>query len=252
MTTTPTLDPEFASAIRDELVAIGTKKSRLQRHQRRTRALGIGIAAVAVAAATTGAAVATNYGGLTTVTPAGTPVTVTHTGTATIGLGPAVTGANSVIVDLSCVSGTGKVSVPLTPGVMQNINTGKVIAPTGPETTEFNCGSLTRGVRVTDGYLAPGSTSITITVDPDTTWKATAQYGTATTSDWGINANGQTYGAVNKKNGMPDLEPVQATNGAVGYAFTKEMLPPHQDGDSVNVYESDGTTVIGQFVFGDN
>jgi hypothetical protein len=241
MSTTPTLDPEFARAIRDELVAIGTKKSRLQRHQRRTRALAIGVAVVAVAGATTGAAVATNLGGLTTTTAAGTPVS------------PAVSGANTVIVDVSCVSGTGKVSLPTNPGVVQDIRTGKII-PNGyksPATAEFDCGTLTRTVHVTDGYLPAGSTSITITADPGTTWKATVQYGTATTTDWGVNANGQTYGAINNKNGMPDLQSVQATNGAIGYAFTKQMLENHKDGDTINVYESDGTTVIGKFHFGD-
>jgi hypothetical protein len=256
MITAPTLKPDFARAVRAELVATGTKESSMQRHQRRTRALAIGIAAIVVAGATTGAAVAASYSGLTTVTPSATPVTVTHTGTATIDLGPAVKGANSVIVDLSCISGTGKVSVPLTPDVAQNTKTGKVTTSTDSESTEFNCGTLTRGVRVNDGFLAPGSTSITITVDPGTTWKATAQYGTATTTDWSVNANGQTYGADNKKNGEPDLQPAYATNGAIGYIYTNEILfradgVPHQDGDTINVYESDGTTVIGKFYFGD-
>ncbi|MFF1875826.1 hypothetical protein, partial [Kitasatospora herbaricolor] len=116
----PDLDPGFVAAVRAELVAIGTKKSRLQRHQRRTRLTVAGIIAVA-AAATTGAAIVVNsFPGSTTVAPISRVVAVTRTGTATINLGPAANGANTVIIDVTCISDTGNISVPSTNGFSQD------------------------------------------------------------------------------------------------------------------------------------
>src|SRR4051794_23624569 len=108
----PDLDPGFAAAVRAELTAIGTKKSRLQSHQRRTRLAVAGIIAVAVAATTGAAVVVNSFPGTTTVAPVGKAVAVTHTGTATIDLGPATNGANTVILDVTCISATGSISVP--------------------------------------------------------------------------------------------------------------------------------------------
>lgn len=243
------MNPEVARAVRAELVLIGTRNSGLQRHQRTRRTLTLSIAALAIAAATTGAAIVVNgLPGETTVAPVGNTVTVSYTGTATIDLGPAVAGANSVILDLTCVSTTGKLSVPLTSGVVQDSS--GTTSPGGDETAGFDCATVARTVHITDGLLSPGGTSITVTADPGTTWKAVAQYGTATTTDWGVNANGQTYGTANKKNGMPDLQSAQATNGAIGYIYTSEVLAFPGSG-YLNVYESDGTTVIGKFPIGD-
>jgi hypothetical protein len=242
------MNPDVARAVRAELVSIGTRGSGLQKHQRRSRALAFSIVAVAIAGATTGAAIVANLPGTTTVDPLGGAVTAMHSGTATIDLGPAAGGSNSVILDLSCISVTGKISVPLTPGVAQDSS--GATTPGGAETVEFDCGAGSRTVHIDDGLLNPGGTSITITADPGTTWTAVAQYGTATTTDWGVNANGQTYGADNKKNGMPDLQSAQATNGAVGYIFTEELYA-FQGSGYLNVYESDGVTVLGKFPIGD-
>ena len=245
---TTDLDSDFAGAVRAELSAIGTSGSRLQRHRRRTHLLGAGILAIAVAGATTGAAiVVSNIPGTTTVTPSGHVVTVTGTGTAKIDLGAPGEGSNSVILDLTCVSDTGTMSVPLTPGVVQDAS-GKT-SPGGAEGAEWDCAKVRRTTHIDDGYLAPGSNSITITASPGTVWKAAARYGSATTSDWGVNANGQTYGTPNKKNGEPDLEAAQATNGNIGYISVKELQALVGSG-YINVYESDGTTVIGKFPVG--
>ena len=247
---TTDLDPDFSVAIRNELSAIGTKGSRLQRHQRNARILITSLAAVAVLAVTTGAAVAVNnLPGATTVTAVGSGVTVTNTGTAQIDLGPNTRKANSVILSVTCVSGTGKLSIPITPSAVQQLSTGKVTS-TDTESTSWSCGTVSRTVHIHDGYLAPDATSITVTADPGTTWKAVASYGKSVTNPWNINANGQTYGAVNKEFGQPDLQGAQATNGKIGYIFTNQMFSVRGVG-CINVYESDGTTVIGQFPFGD-
>jgi hypothetical protein len=240
------LDPGFAAAVRAELVAIGTKRSRLQRHQRRSRLAVAGIIAVAATATTGAAIVATSFPGSTTVAPIGNAVTVTRTGTATIDLGPAGTGANSVIIDVTCTGRTGTISVPSTNGFSQDAS-GKTTPLVGM--TSWDCAKRSTTVHIKDGFLAPGSTSITITADPGTTWRAIAQYGGSSTSDWAVNAHGQTYGAPNAKNGFPDLQGAQATNGKLGFIYTKEFGAFTGTG-CISVYKSDGTTVIGEFGIG--
>jgi len=248
MTAGQPIDRDFATSIRAELGAIGTKKSRLQRRQRRTRIALVGGVAVGVALATTGAAIVVNtFPGTTTVTPAGNPVDSTHSGTATVELGAAPAGVNSIILDITCVSDGGKISVPLTPGTVQDA-TGTIV-DSMPETTEWDCATRSTTVHIKDAYLAPDATSITITADPGTKWRGIARYGSASTSPWGINAKGQTYGAPNKKYGIPDLQGALATNGKLGFIDTKEFNAFHGTG-FINVYESDGTTVIGEFAIG--
>jgi hypothetical protein len=249
MNTTSNSDSDFSGAVRAELVAIGTKKSWLQRRQRHGRVAAGVVIMIAVAGATTGAViVVNNLPGSTSVAPVGSIVTVTHTGTATIDLGPAVKGANSVILDVTCIGDTGTLSVPATPGAVQD-GSGKVV-DSMPEMAGWDCATRSSTVHIDDGYLSPGGTSITVTADPGTTWKAVAQYGSSTTSTWGTNANGKTFGVPNKQNGMPDLEGAKATNGKLGYIYTKELGAFRGTG-YINVYESDGTTVIGKFRIGE-
>lgn len=242
----PNLDAGFAGAVRAELAAIGTKKSRLQRHQRRTRFALAGIVAVAAAATTGAAVVACSFPGSTTVTPIGKAIAVTRTGTATIQLGPAANGANGVVIDVTCISATGNISVPSTNGFSQDA-AGKVTPLVGM--TSWDCAKRSTTVHFKDGYLAPHSTSITVSADPGTTWKAVAEYGGSATSDWGVNARGQTYGAPNAKNGFPDLQGAQATNGKIGFIYVKEFNTFKGNG-CINVYKSDGTTAIGKFGIG--
>lgn len=240
------LNPGFAAAVRAELTAIGTKKSRLQSHQRRTRLALAGIIALAAAATTGAAIVAAGFPGTTTVAPIGEAVGVTRTGTATIDLGPATNGANTVILDVTCISATGNISVPSTGGFSQD-SSGRTATLNG--WSSWDCAKRPTTVHIKDGYLAPGSSSITVTADPGTSWKAIAQYGGSTTTPFGVNANGQTYGAPNAKYGFPDLQGAQATNGKVGFIYVKEFGSFKGNG-CINVYKSDGTTVIGKFAIG--
>jgi hypothetical protein len=79
----------------------------------------------------------------------------------------------------------------------------------------------------------------------------------------GTNARGQTYGTLPDRpdDPMPDLVRVEATNGRSGYCRDKDMKGPcPRDaeantkaclrGYTIPVYESDGTTQIGEFVVG--
>ena len=232
---TPELDPHFARAVRDELSALGTSRSRLQRHQRHTRAVAIGVGVVVAATATTGAAILVNtYPGETTVASLGNTVTITHTGTGQIDLGPAPENADVVSVKLSCTSDAG--------GRVSFLTRPQADTP-GDQWVETPCPNT---LRVPDALLPPdGSTSITITADSDTTWTASAQYATSATTEWGVNANGQTYGVTNH-NGSPDLVAARATNGRYGYMLDSDWMVLDVD-HPINIYKSDGTTVIGQW-----
>jgi len=241
------LEPDFANAVRSELAAIGTKASYLQRQQRRLRLVAIGIGVLAIGLASTGAAiVVTHFPGSTQVTPITEPVDVTRTGTATIDLGPAPSGANTVIIDVTCISSSGKISVPTTDGESQDA-TGHVTPSVG--TADWDCALRPTLVHNSDGYLEPGAHSITVTADPGTTWRASARYASSTVTPFGVNAHGQTFGQANNVNGEPDLEGAQATNGKIGYVFNNQLREFRGCG-YISVYKSDGTTVIGEFSIG--
>jgi hypothetical protein len=79
----------------------------------------------------------------------------------------------------------------------------------------------------------------------------------------GTNARGQTYGTLpdGPSDPIPDLVRTMATNGRTGYCREKDMLGPcPRDaeantkaclrGYAIPVYESDGTTQIGEFIVG--
>lgn len=103
-------------------------------------------------------------------------------------------------------------------------------------------------MRVEDGLLpSPRTTSITITAERGTAWSATAQYATSTATEWGINANGQTFGIPNI-NGVPDLTPARASNGEVEYVYSVELTTTENEG-FISADESDGTTIVGQQPF---
>jgi hypothetical protein len=90
-------------------------------------------------------------------------------------------------------------------------------------------------------------------------WRLTATYAQVSTSDWGVNGNGQTYGVAND-DGTPDLIAAIATNGKTGYVYARDLEQPApttlQTGTppgptrTIPVYTSDGHTEIGQFLIG--
>ena len=246
--TEPEMHPDVARAVREELTAIGTKRSRLQRHQRRVRMLSISIAAVLVAGVSTGAAIVVNaFPGSTTVTPVGGVRSTTHTGTGALELGPVPKGATRVIVTVRCVNPQGSISIKAVPQVK-----------TDPfEVATFYCtggGSVDPQGRVHPWHMkdallpVPGSTSITITADPGTTWTVAGQYATSSMTPWAKNAKGEAYGQCNI-DGCPQLIGARATNGKDGFVLTTQF-ETFQGNGYIPVYESDGTTVIGRFSIG--
>jgi hypothetical protein len=107
--------------------------------------------------------------------------------------------------------------------------------------------------------ITAGQDSTTITATPGARWRLTATYSTVTTSAWGVNASGQTYGAANQ-HGTPDLVAVVATNGSTGYVYATQLTSPaptspghavaenNSPPKTLTVYDSDGKTPIGKFI----
>jgi hypothetical protein len=233
-----TLDSRFAAGMREQLIDTVSGGSQLARSVHRRR-LAVGVVGIAVAAALLTAGTLVVVGGEPgghIVTPFGNPVAESNTGTATVELGERPAGANAVSFSITCTSaGAFEVSYADT---------------YGPSGTSWECGGgsilpVGHTITIAEHPLAAGQTSFVVTTDDDTTWTVEAQYATSVTTPWGINANGQTYGTPNE-NGIPDLTAAQATNGKVGY-YESDAMWDGAEGDTLPVYESDGTTVIGEF-----
>jgi hypothetical protein len=176
------------------------------------------------------------------------PLTTSEMGTVTVDLGPRPDAATAVDTQLICLS-AGRIQWPdgasmvCTPADIE-----------GPEESR------------TSGYqldLAPGQTTFTITAKPEVAWKLVTTYVRTEPTDWATNANGDTYGVAKDDGGEPDLIATYATNGRSGYAYADELdgYQPTSPADAlrwqeehgdesraVTVYESDGETVIGEFV----
>ena len=179
--------------------------------------------------------------GTTEVTPFPESISGNYVGTAEIEIGPVPEGADRVILDITCSEG-GKIEVPT-----------RLRAGSRGGAVFWDCSDPIREnptTHISDGRLPDaGATSITVTADPGTPWSVVARYGSSETSEWGINARGETYGVPNDE-GTPDLTSAQATNGKIGYIRETEMMAFEGEG-YLDVYESDGETVIGKFPIGD-
>jgi hypothetical protein len=201
------VDDVFSDALRAELLT-RVVKAAPTRARKRTRlwagaAVLTGIGALGGVGAT--AAGIFSIPGSTQITPLASPVTETHTGTATVHLGPAPSGSTGIEMQLHCLS----------PGTF--------IYSRGASNTcdQDDVGTPQDWIRYTIP-LTPGEESITITTSPEASWKLTAQYVNTEITDWAVNADGDTYGALNE-NGSPDMVAVMATNGTEGYVYRTEL-----------------------------
>lgn len=179
------------------------------------------------------------------VTSLGAPVAGVYTGTQTIDLGARPEGTTHVVVHLTCLSA------------------GTLYWEDGANMT---CMADDEG---TQAYmplpLKAGQTSTEVkTSEPGVRYEVKANYENRTPTEWAINDNGDTYGMPNDE-GEPDLIKVFATNGKLGYAYSKDLQGPEINTPEealefmesvkgttlmVPVYESDGETVIGEFQAG--
>lgn len=240
----PTMDPVFATALRHHLV-LGAGPPR---HGARRRWGALAGAIVAVGLAGGGVAVASGQWvlpGGDAITTLGAPAVVTTTGSGEIDLGGRPEDATHVRVELRC----------LTEGTFWFAD-GASMTCTAADAA--NPATLSQY----DLPLSAGQTATSITTSsPAARWTATAWYITSEPTPWATNANGQTYGVMNA-DGEPDLIAVEATNGRTGYIYAEELAGPQPSSPeeaatwtppparAIDVFESDGVTVIGEFVIG--
>jgi len=248
---TTELDPVFAVALREMLVATVEDTPRVRRRWRWRLGPGIFAGLTLVAGGVALAAGVFSPPGAPTDTSLGAAVTATRSGSATIDLGPRPAGATDVSLTLTC----------LTPGTFDFPNGSSVSCSAADLSNPTVAPQASEVVP-----LSPGMDTVTIDTSANASWTLRALYVNRATTPWGINASGQTYGVANQ-NGTPDLIAVVIDQGKTqGYVEASE-LNCASGGDvqsiaqalawdkqnrniSIPVYESDGTTIIGTFIIG--
>lgn len=180
------------------------------------------------------------------------PVITSVAGTVTVPLGDRPATANAVVTSIWCLSG-GTLQLP------SPLGGSMTCSPEDATRVDDNATSPGNIVK-----LDPGVESLKFKASPGSLWQVQTVYVRAEQVPWAVNANGDTYGVANE-DGLPDLVRVSATNGRAGYAYKTELNGPEptspadalaqQEANegksrSIPVYESDGDTVIGEFVIG--
>ncbi|WP_120521765.1 peptidase M56 family protein [Arthrobacter celericrescens] len=253
------VDDGFSNALRQELVSSVRKQSPARTRRRARLWLGAGVLA---GTGLLGGIGATASGllaipGGERITPLAAPVTETYAGTATIELGTPPEGTTGIHLELVC----------LTPGRFEFEDGASV-----------ECWQADVDRREKDGGwngqytmdLAPGRHSVTIKTEPTSRWQLSVKYVKQEVTDWATNAKGETYGAENMENGVPDLIAVVATNGKSGYVYRVDLEEANGTAAiktfkspadalawqaargnkdiAIPVYDLDGKTVLGEFV----
>lgn len=243
----------FAQAVRGELVDAASPTTNARNAGSRGRwarrwPWRIGGVALLIAASGTAYALSSVLPGGTEVTDLTAPIGATHTGSAVIDLGPRPHDSTGVEVEFRCLS-VGYVRFP--------DGSGSSCDGEEPKTPD---GQFPTMLRLP---LSPGQDTIRFEAGPEVRWEVQSRYVNERATDWKVNANGQTYGVL-KDNREPDLQAVVATNGLLGYAFTRDLNaaggpPPTDPAEAaarktvsvdIPVYESDGITRIGDFHVG--
>jgi len=252
----PRVDDTFITALRHVLVEQVDASVRTTRRKHRRLWLGVGVFAGAgllggIGAASAGILV---LPGGDAVTPLAAPMVGTYTGPATVDLGPVPKGATNIALELTCLS------------------PGRFVFDDGSSVVCFDSDIGTRSAST--GYsvpIVPGQHTVIVSTDATVTWALEATYVQQTITAWGTNPHGESYGIQNV-HGIPDLIAAEATNGKTGYVrvtdleqadgttASKSFKGPaealvwqkaHQGVTTrVPVYESDGTTVVGEFTIG--
>jgi hypothetical protein len=243
------MDETFAAALRDLLVEqVQGAPSPGRWSARPRRWIAAAGAALVLAAAGGGisyaAGVWTTEPGGNAVSELAPPVTATGIGTQTVDLGTPPAATTAIYIAFTC----------LTAGNFTFADGASV------ECDRVDAARRSPPVTYTMSIMS-GQDSTTITATPGARWRLVATYASVTTTAWGVNASGQTYGIQNQ-HGVPDLVAVIATNHRSGYVYAKQLSPPppktiaqalaqnHAPPRTLTVYESDGKTPIGKFVAG--
>lgn len=267
---TDSMDPVFANGLRELLIRHVDAAPRRRRLAGWRWGIGAAIAVGLLGGGTALAAQLAVLPGADAHSELAAPVSVTRTGTATIELGPRPKGATEVSLSFDPLGvgtyelgrGGAAVTVPAPAPAASGVSDWTIAHPVDDPTTAY----------LQPSQLDPGGRSFTITTsDPSLRWVATLTWVSARTTEWGVNAAGQSYGVQNDS-GSPDLIAVVATNGKDGYAYSKDLdgadgttamksfrtpqdaldwQKEHGGTDTyIPVYESDGKTKIGVFKVG--
>jgi hypothetical protein len=248
------MDPVFTAALREALVTAVKNTPRVRRRWRWRLGTGTFVGLTLVAGGVAVAAGVFSPPGAPINTQLGGVVSATRTGPATIALGPPPAGATSLSLALTC----------LTVGTFYFPNGSSMIC----DASDMNHQPPIDGPASEVVPLNPGVDTVTISTSANASWSLQAAYVNQVTTNWGVNASGETYGVTNQ-HGTPDLIAVVIDQGKTqGYVESSELNcagggnveSPAQalkwDKDSQNrnisipVYESDGTTDIGTFIVG--
>jgi hypothetical protein len=241
----PTVSQKYADALRIALVENAVPSRRPAR-----RRLWMGTAAIAVLALTGTAGVAAAR----LMSPPGTPIDAslseavhgTFTGTGTLDLGPVPKGATNIKISVTCLS----------EGTFTFGDFGSMTCRKG-DVNDQTWGAVPLGL--------DQQRTITLETSPTASWSVSAHYTKTVQTEWGVNEAGQTFGAP-KGDSNPDLIPVTATNGERGYLHLDDYESDNLEGWTMEdaaefieganrldrylpVYASDGSTVIGEFLF---
>ncbi|WP_323959357.1 peptidase M56 family protein [Arthrobacter sp. JZ12] len=250
---TDPMDQVFSEALRAHLVRQVTEEGTTAARRRRRRLwLGVGAFAGAGVLGGVGAAAAGFFTlpGSDVITELSGPVDGVYTGSASIDLGPAPEGSTHISVKVTCLS----------PGTLFLDEAGTITC------SPSDIGSPSSVSEADALPISTGNNSVDIrTQEADMRWRAEARYINRTPTELGVNEKGETYGAAHNSQGVaPDLVAVIATNGRTGYAYSDALnVQPQFDSPEeaiawqeehrgeefpIPVYESDGETVIGEFI----
>jgi hypothetical protein len=244
------MDESFSAALRDLLVEQVQQENRPRRWFARRR--WIAGAGAALVLAVSGGGIAYATGAFTSTLPGGdaltglaAPVSATGIGTETVKLGARPAGARSIYLAFTCLSAG---DFTFADGASVHCDRGDI----GRRSAQVNYTLK----------IAPGQDSTRIAATAGARWRLLATYVSVSTTAWGVNASGQTYGVQNQ-HGTPDLVAVTATNHRTGYVYAHQLYQPapktikqalgqnHAAAPkTLTVYESDGETPIGRFILG--
>jgi len=243
------MDETFAAALRDLLVEQVQEAGSSSRWSARPRRW-IAAAGAVLALAVAGGGIAYATGAFTTppggdaVTKLAPPVTATGTGTQTVNLGTPPAGATAIDITFTCLSAG---DFTFADGAAVRCDSADAARRSPPVLYRMS--------------IAPGQDSTRIAATLGSRWRLVATYASVTTTAWGVNASGQTYGVQNQ-HGLPDLVAVTATNHRSGYVYANKLDPQppktiakalaqnNAPPRNLTVYESDGKTPIGKFDVG--
>jgi hypothetical protein len=241
------MDTACADALREALIEHVNVEHRQPKALWRRPLIGAGAGLVLIGGGVAVAATVWTQPGADQVTDLGPALTVTRTGTSTVDLGHPPVGTTDIELHLTCLSA----------GTFYFSDGANLVCTAADGTS----GKSTAGYTLA---VLPGQDSTRIATDsPTARWRLTVSYSRHTTTPWATNARGQTYGVINDQGQEPDLLQVIAANGRTGYVYSKELDGPVPTSPAqalawqqqnagrartIKVYESDGTTVIGNFV----